>query len=85
MPDIAASIREYAASQNMELSAFAGAGMGLPGPVEADGHIPCCVNLGWKEGREGEGGEESPGSGHAPVDCHSACQMRTFQGIYKDC
>ena len=54
LPDIAASIREYAASQNMELSAFAGAGMGLPGPVEADGHIPFCVNLGWKEGNPQE-------------------------------
>ena len=28
--------------------------MGLPGPVEADGHIPFCVNLGWKEGNPQE-------------------------------
>ena len=27
---------------------------------------------GKKEEKE-EGGEESPGSGHAPVDCHSPC------------
>lgn len=52
--DIAASIKEKTAEWNMPLSDFLGAGMGLPGPVEADGHIPFCVNLGWKEGNPQE-------------------------------
>ena len=52
--DIAASIKEKTADWNMPLADFLGAGMGLPGPVEADGHIPFCVNLGWKEGNPQE-------------------------------
>lgn len=52
--DIATSIKEKAAEWEMPLSGFVGAGMGLPGPVEADGHIPFCVNLGWKEGNPQE-------------------------------
>ncbi len=47
LEDIAASIQEKAAELQMPLSEFVGAGMGLPGPVEPDGHIPFCVNLGW--------------------------------------
>lgn len=52
--DIAASIKEKTAEWNMPKSDFVGAGMGLPGPVEPDGHIPFCVNLGWKEGNPQE-------------------------------
>ena len=52
--DIAASIKEKIAEWNMPQSEFVGAGIGLPGPVEADGHIPFCVNLGWKEGNPQE-------------------------------
>ena len=52
--DIAASINEKIAEWNMPKSDFVGAGMGLPGPVEPDGHIPFCVNLGWKEGNPQE-------------------------------
>jgi len=54
LEDIAESIKEKTAEWEMPLSDFAGAGMGLPGPVEADGHIPFCVNLGWKEGNPQE-------------------------------
>lgn len=48
--DIAASIKEHAAAHT-ELSQddFAGAGMGVPGPVQADGYVETCVNLGWKD------------------------------------
>lgn len=52
--DIAASIKEKTTEWQMPYSDFVGAGMGLPGPVEADGHIPFCVNLGWKEGNPQE-------------------------------
>lgn len=54
LSDIAASIKEKIAEWNMPQSEFVGAGIGLPGPVEADGHIPFCVNLGWKEGNPQE-------------------------------
>lgn len=54
LSDIAASVKETAKEMNLSLSDFAGAGMGLPGPVETDGHIPFCVNLGWKEGNPQE-------------------------------
>lgn len=54
LSDIADSIKEKIAEWEMPLSDFIGAGMGLPGPVEADGHIPFCVNLGWKEGNPQE-------------------------------
>ena len=52
--DIAESVKETAKEMNIALSDFVGAGMGLPGPVEQDGHIPFCVNLGWKEGNPQE-------------------------------
>ncbi len=48
--DIAASIKEKTAEWNMPQEDFVGAGMGLPGPVEEDGQIPFCINLGWKAG-----------------------------------
>lgn len=50
LSDIAASIKEKIAEWGMPVSDFIGAGMGLPGPVEPDGQIPFCVNLGWKAG-----------------------------------
>ena len=48
--DIVASIKEKMALWNMQVTEFVGAGMGLPGPVEPDGQIPFCINLGWKAG-----------------------------------
>lgn len=54
LADIAASIKEKAAKWNMPLDEFVGVGMGLPGPVEENGHIPFCVNLGWKAGNPQE-------------------------------
>ena len=52
--DIVVSIKEKIAELKMDHSEFVGAGMGLPGPVEEDGHIPFCINLGWKEGNPQE-------------------------------
>ncbi|MEY8394690.1 ROK family glucokinase [Lachnospiraceae bacterium 45-P1] len=47
--DIAASIKEKTAGWSMSLSDFAGAGMGLPGPVLDNGYVTFCVNLGWRD------------------------------------
>ena len=46
IPDIAKSIKAMVSSEGYELT---GVGMGVPGPVAEDGHIPTCVNLGWKD------------------------------------
>ena len=48
LEDIAASIKKKAAERGLSTADFAGAGMGLPGPVLEDGHVEFCVNLGWK-------------------------------------
>ena len=47
LPDIAASVRKYIEEKGLCLSAFRGAGIGLPGAVLPDGTVNRCVNLGW--------------------------------------
>ena len=49
LPDIAESVKEKLADLKIELGDVVGAGMGIPGPVLADGMVTQCVNLGWKE------------------------------------
>lgn len=50
LPDIAASIKAHtAAHSELDQNECAGVGMGVPGPVEADGYVERCVNLGWKD------------------------------------
>ena len=49
LEDVAASIKKKAAGMRISMEDFAGAGLGLPGPVLADGHVEFCVNLGWKK------------------------------------
>ena len=45
--DIAASIEDKLADKQIEKSEIKGIGMGVPGPVKADGTVLRCVNLGW--------------------------------------
>ena len=47
LPDIAASIRNYLTTHNIDSSAILGLGIGVPGPVNAKGVVNKCVNLGW--------------------------------------
>lgn len=47
LPDIAAAIKEYLAVNESGLDEVVGIGMGIPGPVLADGTVNKCVNLGW--------------------------------------
>lgn len=49
IPDIAASIKKKMAEKGMQDTDLAGIGMGVPGPIEPDGHVAVCVNLGWKD------------------------------------
>lgn len=47
LSDIAASVEDKLAEKRIEKSDVAGVGMGVPGPVKADGTVIKCVNLGW--------------------------------------
>lgn len=45
--DIAESLKKAIAEKGYSMNDVIGAGMGVPGPVMADGTINRCVNLGW--------------------------------------
>lgn len=45
--DIAESLKKAVAEKGYSMDDVIGAGMGVPGPVMADGTINRCVNLGW--------------------------------------
>lgn len=47
LPDIAASVKEKIKEKGIEPSEIAGAGIGLPGPVDENGVINKAVNLHW--------------------------------------
>ena len=47
LPDIAASVKKYLAEKNIPNEDIIGIGMGVPGPVNGNGVINRCVNLGW--------------------------------------
>ena len=48
LPDIAASIKEYMAKENLTNDQIIGIGMGVPGPISEAGIVNKCVNLGWE-------------------------------------
>ena len=47
LPDIAQAIANYLAENNIPKSAVLGIGIGVPGPVSAEGIVNRCINLGW--------------------------------------
>ena len=47
LPDIAAALDTYMKEHNIQKTDVAGVGIGVPGPVRADGTVNRCVNLGW--------------------------------------
>lgn len=47
LPDVAAAIGEKIQEKNLEKEEIAGVGIGVPGPVNEEGEIPCAVNLHW--------------------------------------
>ncbi len=49
LSDIATSIKEKIAEKNIAKNDVKGAGIGVPGPVDAEGIVHRCVNLGWGE------------------------------------
>lgn len=49
LEDVAGSIRQVLKDKEIELSQIAGAGMGVPGPVDSSDYVELCPNLGWKD------------------------------------
>lgn len=45
--DIVAALKDILAKRQMDFSDCSGVGVGLPGPVDSEGNILGCVNLGW--------------------------------------
>ncbi len=47
LPDIAASVQAYLEKQKLPRGQIIGIGIGVPGPVDDDGNVNRCGNLGW--------------------------------------
>ena len=47
LPDIAASILDCMATNDYSKNDIIGIGIGVPGPVDDEGNVNCCTNLGW--------------------------------------
>lgn len=47
LPDVAQSVSAVMVRRGIGASEVAGIGVGVPGPVDADGTVHKCVNLGW--------------------------------------
>ena len=49
LEDVAASVQAACEEAQAAGQQVIGVGMGVLGPVESDGHVEVCVNLGWKD------------------------------------
>ena len=47
LPDIAASIQQYIRENHVDPAEIIGVGIGVPGPVDGQGVVNKCINLGW--------------------------------------
>ena len=47
LPDIAASIKGYMGEHDVSPASIVGIGIGVPGPVDGNGVVNKCINLGW--------------------------------------
>ena len=47
LPDIAKAIEDKLTEKNIAMDAVVGVGIGVPGPVNENGEVPCAVNLHW--------------------------------------
>lgn len=48
LPDVAASVLDKIAEKKIDKAEIAGAGIGIPGPVDGNGVVKVCVNVGWE-------------------------------------
>ncbi len=49
LPDVAESLKQHMTDKNLMLNDIEGIGIGVPGPVEPNGYVHVCVNLGWHD------------------------------------
>ena len=49
LPDVAEELKKHLDEKTISYEDIAGIGIGVPGPVEPDGHVRVAVNLGWKD------------------------------------
>ena len=47
LPDIAAAVQDFLAQQGIDKANIIGIGIGVPGPVDGQGVVNKCINLGW--------------------------------------
>ena len=47
LPDIAAAVQDFLAQQGVDKANIIGIGIGVPGPVDGQGVVNKCINLGW--------------------------------------
>lgn len=49
LEDVAHAVEKVLSDKSIEKQALLGVGVGVPGPVEADGYVSLCPNLGWRD------------------------------------
>lgn len=49
LEEVAQSIQEHVFQKGLSKEDILGIGVGVPGPVQPDGHVEVCVNLGWMD------------------------------------
>ena len=49
LPDVADELKKHLSEKTIEEEDIAGIGIGVPGPVEPNGYVHICVNLGWED------------------------------------
>ena len=49
LPDVADALKKRLEEKGIELTDIEGIGIGVPGPVEPNGYVHVCVNLGWHD------------------------------------
>lgn len=49
LEDVAASLKKKLADEDYSWNDVAGVGLDVPGPVQPDGYVSVCVNLGWMD------------------------------------
>jgi glucokinase len=49
LQDVAAAIRQELEGRSISMEQLAGVGVGVPGPVQEDGSVTLCPNLGWRD------------------------------------
>ena len=81
LPDIAASIQKELEAEGITADEVSGIGMGLPGPVDDEGNVLKCVNLGWGVFNVEKAIKELTGiSGKAGNDANVAALGEMYRG-----